>query len=208
VAPLAVLGWFLLAGAGPAAAQGERVGVQLGLPELRAPADNPSTRDKVALGRQLFFDTRLSAKGQFSCAVCHMPEKGWGDGQTVSTKADGSLNTRHSPTLFNIAYATDYYWDGRKPSLESTSEAAWINQMGAMPDVIAATLAEVPEYQRQFERVFGSGPTGAQIPQALGAFIRSEVQAGDTPWDRFLDGDDDAVSQQVIDGEKVFRDAQ
>jgi cytochrome c peroxidase len=186
---------------------GTPIPVLRGLLPANAPVASPPTPEKIALGRLLFFDTRLSGRGQFACAVCHMPERGWGDGQGVSTRDSGSVNTRHSPTMFNIFYSTEYYWDGRMPSVEATSNAAWTVQMSGVPDKVAAELALIPEYKRMFEAAFGSGPTGAQIPLALGAFIRT-IQSGDSPWDRFLAGDTSAVGQAAIDGEEVFRRVQ
>src|SRR5205809_1008088 len=67
------------------------------LGEMAVAADNPMTPDKAELGKKLFFDTRLSKTGKMSCETCHLPEKGWADGQTVSTKFDGSMNPRHTP---------------------------------------------------------------------------------------------------------------
>jgi cytochrome c peroxidase len=178
-----------------------------GLLPVTAPANNPPSAAKTELGKMLFFDTRLSDRGQFACAVCHMPEKGWGDGIKKSTRANGTVNTRHSPTMYNIFYSgTTYYWDGRKDSVEATSEAAMMTQMSGDPVAAATKLALVPEYKKRFTEVFGSGPTGPQISQALGAFIRT-IQSGDAPWDRFQAGDKTAVTQQVIDGEAVFRKA-
>src|ERR1051325_10747291 len=74
------------------------------LGEMATPADNPVTPEKVELGKKLFFDTRLSKTGKMSCETCHHPDKGWTDGEVVSTKFDGSKNTRHTPTLYNVGY--------------------------------------------------------------------------------------------------------
>jgi len=188
------------------AESGQEIPVLRGLLPIRSPISSPPSAAKVELGRLLFFDPRLSDTGVFSCAVCHMPEKGWGDGMDTSPKSSGKLNTRHTPTMFNISYAAEYYWDGRQPSVESTSMAAWTGQMGGKPDEVAAELALIPEYAERFEAVFGSGPTGDQIPLALGAFIRT-IQSGDSPWDRYQAGDKNAVSAQVVLGEQVFRNS-
>src|ERR1051325_9108853 len=74
------------------------------LSEMAVPADNPMTPDKVELGKKLFFDTRLSKTGRMSCETCHHPDKGWTDEEVVSTRFDGSKNTRHTPTLYNVGY--------------------------------------------------------------------------------------------------------
>ncbi len=188
------------------AESGQEIPVLRGLLPIRAPESSAPTAAKIELGKILFFDPRLSDTKVFSCAVCHMPEKGWGDGLDTSPKSSGKLNTRHTPTMYNISYSAEYYWDGRQPSVESTARAAWTGQMGGKPDEVAADLALIPEYKQRFEEVFGSGPTGEQIPLALGAFIRT-IQSGDSPWDRFLAGDQNAVSDQVVLGERVFREA-
>src|SRR5262245_50597386 len=82
------------------------------LGEMAIPANNPQTPDKIALGKMLFFDPRLSKSGKTSCETCHLPEKGWADGKVVSTKDDGTMNTRHTPTLYNVGYYMQWYWDG------------------------------------------------------------------------------------------------
>ncbi len=98
-----------------------------------------SPREKVALGRQLFFDKRLSADGTRSCYSCHVCEHGLTDGKPVAEGALGKVLTRSSPSLWNIAYHTEFYWDGRSPSLERQAMAAWTGgNMGAN----AATLEE------------------------------------------------------------------
>ncbi|MEM9491795.1 MAG: cytochrome c peroxidase, partial [Myxococcota bacterium] len=172
-----------------------------------APDDNPDTPEKVMLGELLFFDTRLSDKGEFACVTCHLPEKGWTDGKKLSPKHDGKLNTRHSPTLYNVAYAQQWYWDGRMPTLEAQIAAAWKGQTGATPDAIAKKLAEVPVYKAHFERAFGEGPTGDNIPKALASFVRIKIRSGNSPWDRYQAGDKDAVSEEVVKGQKVFEKA-
>ena len=111
-----------------------------GLFDPPASADNPQTPEKVALGKQLFFDKRLSKDGSASCQSCHVPEKGWTDGEKLSKKVGGAMNTRHSPTLLNVGYNDLWYWDGRADTLEKQILAAWKGQMGAEPDKIAEAV--------------------------------------------------------------------
>jgi cytochrome c peroxidase len=80
---------------------------------IPVPPNNPMTAARIALGKQLFFDTRLSRTKKMSCETCHVPEKGWTDGLALSPRFDGSMNTRHTPTLYGVAYYPDLYWDGR-----------------------------------------------------------------------------------------------
>jgi cytochrome c peroxidase len=173
------------------------------IPEVPSPAANPSTPEKVALGKQLFFDRRLSGPGNFSCETCHVREKGWTDGLPLSPRADGSPNTRHSPTLYNVAYLTTWYWDGRAPTLEAQVLAAWRVQMTADPAVVASRLAAVPAYREQFQLVFGGPPTPENIPMALAAYVRT-LRSGESPWDRYEAGDRRAVSADAVAGYQLF----
>jgi len=147
------------------------------------PSDNPLTAGKIRLGEQLFFDKRLSKTKQMSCETCHVPEKGWTDNLALSPKFDGSLNVRHSPTLYGVAFYPDLYWDGRAKGLEAQILAAWKGQMGGDPDAIAKELEAIPAYEAAFEKELGGPPTGDRIVKALASFVRT-IHAGDTPWDR------------------------
>lgn len=150
---------------------------------LPVPPDNPMTPGKIALGEQLFFDKRLSKTKAMSCETCHVPEKGWTDGLALSPKFDGSLNTRHTPTLYGAAYYPDLYWDGRSKGLEAQILAAWRGQMGADPEPVAQELSAIPAYRAAFERELGGPPTGDRVVKALATFVRT-IHAGDTPFDR------------------------
>lgn len=170
---------------------------------IPVPAENPMTAGKIKLGEQLFFDKRLSKTKTHSCETCHLPEKGWTDGQKLSTKADGSVNTRHTPTLYETAYAPDLYWDGRAKGLEAQILAAWKGQMGADPDAIAADLAAIPAYKDAFEAELGGPPTGDRIVKALAAFVRT-IHAADTPYDRLAKDAKALAKSDVGKGFKVF----
>src|SRR6266850_6973183 len=138
------------------------------------PADNPMSPEKVALGRQLFFDERLSVDGSRSCYSCHVCEHGLTDGLP---KAIGALNKqlpRSSPTLWNIGYHKEFYWDGRSPSLEKQAMAAWTGaNQGAKADEIVKTLNAIEGYKQQFQKVFSSEATPANVVKALSAFERT-----------------------------------
>jgi cytochrome c peroxidase len=150
---------------------------------IPVPPNNPMTATRIALGKQLFFDSRLSRTKKMSCETCHVPEKGWTDGLALSPRFDGSMNTRHTPTLYGVAYYPDLYWDGRSKGLEAQILAAWKGQMGADPEAIAADLNKVPEYKAAFQKEFGGEATGPRIVDALSTFVRT-IHAGDTEWDR------------------------
>jgi cytochrome c peroxidase len=150
---------------------------------IPVPPNNPMTRGKIALGEQLFFDKRLSKTKQMNCETCHVPEKGWTDGLALSPRFDGSMNTRHTPTLYEAAYYPDLYWDGRSKGLEAQILAAWKSQMGGDPEAMANELNGIAQYKAAFEKEFGGPATGPRIVEALATFVRT-IHAGDTEWDR------------------------
>jgi cytochrome c peroxidase len=176
------------------------------LGEMATPADNPITPDKVELGKKLFFDTRLSKTGKMSCESCHMPEKGWADGQTLSTKFDGSMNTRHTPTLYNVGFYKQWYWDGRAATLEGQVTAAWRSQMGGDPDAVAMTLNGIDAYKNDFQKVFNGPAAGDNIAKALATFVRT-IKSENAPWDKYEQGNKSAVSDDVVKGFAVFSDS-
>jgi cytochrome c peroxidase len=176
------------------------------LPSVVDPPENPTTPEKVALGYALFFDKRISKDGSMACENCHHPDRAWTDGQPVSAKVGGALNTRNSPTMVNLAYHTSFYWDGRMPTLEAVSNAAWTGQLGAKPEVVAQTLNGIAGYRAHFRGAFGSDATTKNVPMALASFLRA-LKSGDAPWDKFEQGDKGAVSKQAQDGFEVFRHA-
>jgi cytochrome c peroxidase len=174
------------------------------LPDPKTPENNPLTAEKVALGKQLFFDKRLSKDGTMACVSCHLPEKGWTDGKPTSQKVGGAMNTRHSPTMFNVAYNDLWYWDGRTETLEKNNEAAWKGQLGADPAVIAANIGKIPGYEVQFRTIFKENATPQNIVMALASFIRT-IRSGDSPWDRYEKGDKKAVGEDAVRGFELFR---
>lgn len=175
---------------------------------MAVPADNPLTPEKVALGRQLFFDERLSVDGTRSCYACHVCEKGLTDGLP---KAVGALNktlTRSSPTLWNIGYNKEYYWDGRSDSLEKQAMAAWTGgNMGAKDHEaeIVGKINALAGYRAQFQKVFMSDATAENMMKAIAAYERTII-SGDTDWDKFRAGDQSALSEEAKRGWQLFQD--
>lgn len=169
------------------------------------PADNPQSPEKVALGKQLYFDTRLSADGTRSCYSCHLVENGLTDGKPVAEGALGRVLTRSSPTLWNIAYHTRFYWDGRSGSLEAQARAAWTGgNMGADADAVVEELNAVPGYAEQFDAVFGGPATPDNVVQAIAAFEREAFYCGDTAYDDWRRGDPSAMSEPAMRGAELF----
>lgn len=164
---------------------------------------NPLTLAKYELGKQLFFDPRLSGTGKTACASCHLPEQAFTDGRAKSPKDDGALNTRNSPTMCNVGYLDRLYWDGRAKTLEANVVAAWKAQLGGKPDDVAKTLAAVPDYGKAFQDAFAAAPSEATIGNALASFLRA-LRSGDSAYDRFQAGQKDAMSAQAQKGMEVF----
>jgi cytochrome c peroxidase len=176
------------------------------LPAVEESRDNPTTADKVWLGYQLFFDKRLSRDGSMSCESCHHPELAWTSGKATDPKVGGAPNKRNSPSMENVAYYQSFYWDGRAPTMEAVTAAAWKGQLAADPDAIAAKLNGIIGYRAQFQRAFKEDATGKNIPMALSAFLRT-LKTGNSKWDRFEQGEGDAVSMEARRGYRVFQNA-
>jgi cytochrome c peroxidase len=173
------------------------------LPPVQNPADNLPTPEKVALGKQLFVDKRLSNSGTMACQSCHYRHLGWTDGQVLSRKDDGNLNTRHTPSLYNVGYQSAWYWDGRATTFEGQILAAWKGQMSGDPVKVAALLNAVPGYAVQFQQVFGAPASGETIAKALAAYLRTK-NSDNSPWDRFEVGQKTAVSSDAVAGQALF----
>lgn len=173
------------------------------LPPVTHPADNPASPAKTALGKQLFVDKRLSGSGQMACQGCHYRHLGWTDAQVLSKRDDGKMNTRHTPSLYNVGFQSAWYWDGRSATLEAQVLAAWRNQTGADPEKVAAALNAIPGYASQFNAVFGTGATPDAIVKALASYLRTKVST-DSPWDRHEAGQRGAVSKDAVEGFALF----
>jgi len=161
------------------------------------PADNPVTAAKVALGRQLYFDTRLSFTGRVSCNNCHNLFEGGDDDQAVSIGALGISGSRSAPSLWNVAYQTIYFWDGRARSLEDAIKAELLSStVMAMPNepTLVGRFSGLESYRRQFEEIFGvrKAVSPEHIAAALATYIRTLVTPNG-PFDRYLRGDEQAI---------------
>ncbi len=166
-------------------------------------ADNPYSAAKYELGKQLFFDPRLSGTGAMSCSSCHFPEEAFTDKRATSKKDDGGMNTRNSPTMHNVGYLDRLYWDGRAKSLEGNVGAAWKAQIGGKPEDAAKKLAAVPAYEKAFQAAFTAPPSEANVVQALATFLR-HLRSGNSAFDRFAAGDDTAISPAAKAGYELF----
>jgi cytochrome c peroxidase len=173
------------------------------------PTDNPLILAKAKLGRQLYYDHRLSGDGSRSCYSCHVVEHGLTDGLPTAIGAYEKKLTRSSPTMWNIGYHSEFYWDGRANSLEKQAKAAWTGgNMGAKNvDSVIAVINGIEGYRTQFQQVFGGEATVASIPMALATYMRTII-SDDTPWDRWQKGDSSAVDASAKRGYEVFKKAE
>lgn len=171
------------------------------------PPDNPLTSKKIDLGRQLYFDGRLSADGTVSCATCHAPDKGFSDGRPTSTGIKGQVGKRNAPVTFNRIFSQEQFWDGRSPSLEDQALGPVQNpiEMGHTLKGMVATLSAIKGYREQFRQVFGTTVTASGVAKAIAAFERSLV-CGNSAFDRYEDGDDAALSERELRGLDLFRE--
>ena len=177
-------------------------------PNNVVPASNPITKGKFELGKQLYFDPRVSKNGTVACATCHNPEKGWTDQMPVSAGIDGQLGGRSAPTVINTAYGRSMFWDGRAPSLEGQSQGPPQNpiEMGDQTyEEIITRLRQIPGYREQFERVFGTDVTLDGVSKAIATFERVAALSGDSPYDRYTaDFDNKALTDSQKRGMVLF----
>lgn len=171
------------------------------------PPDNPLTFEKIQLGRQLYFDGRLSADGTVSCATCHAPDKGFSDGRPTSKGIKGQVGGRNAPVTFNRLFSQEQFWDGRAASLEEQALGPVRNpiEMGNTLEGMVATLSAIKGYREQFKQAFGTGVTADGVAKAIAAFERSLV-CGNSAFDRYEDGDDAALSESEQQGLQLFRE--
>lgn len=190
----------------PPALDPRSLAYDLGLPQ--APASNPPSPEKIALGHQLFFDKRLSVDGSRSCYSCHLNEDGGGGHDPLAIGAEGKVLARHSPVIWNVGYLPRLYWDGRADSLEAQMKGAWAGgNMGVGKDNLekkAKEIGKIKGYQPAFAKVFPKeGATADTIAQAVSAYERTLV-CNNTAYDRFAKGDGRALSETQKVGLGLF----
>jgi cytochrome c peroxidase len=187
-----------------------QIEVPLGLPKVEVPADNPPTAATIALGRRLYYDTKLSADGTLACAGCHNPRFGFADGRRVSRGAGDQLGTRSAPTVLNAAYYPLQFWDGRAKSLEDQAAGPIANpiEMNQSHDACVDKLNGDAEYVTAFEAAFGPGRVSImRVQKAIASFERT-LLSGNSAFDRYqYGGDRNALSPSAVRGLEVFKDA-
>ncbi len=170
------------------------------------PEQNPQTPEKVELGKQLFFDRRLSGDGTMSCATCHDPEQAFSDGLEISLSYPTTRNWRNSPTLMNVAFQKYLFHDGRARSLEEQALFPMMSafEMNRNLDFVEEVIRSVPEYVDAFQKVFGGEVTRERMAMAIAAFERTLVSRN-TPLDRYLKGNQKALSDDAKKGLALFK---
>jgi cytochrome c peroxidase len=192
------------------------------MPAASEPVDNPSTPEKVELGRLLFHDPISSVDRKVACVTCHSQYWGMGDGLARSVGVGGvgapgmgrtgpTHTRRNAPTLWNAAYRTQLFWDGRVASLEDQAPVPMRNalELGRDPADVATDLAAIDEYRARFAEAFPGDAqpvSGANMARAIASFVRT-VTSDDAPYDRWVRGDARALSDEEVRGMFLFADA-
>jgi cytochrome c peroxidase len=170
------------------------------------PATNPYTPQKVALGKLLYFDTRLSGSNLLSCASCHNPGYGWSDGLAKGVGNGMQQLGRRTPTILNAAWGSIFFWDGRAPTLEAQALGP-IQSTGEMNmplEQLVGRISGVEGYRKLFAEAFpGQEITAERIADAIATFERTVV-ASRAPFDDWIDGDESAISDEAKRGFLVF----
>jgi cytochrome c peroxidase len=170
------------------------------------PQDNPPTPEKIALGERLFHERRLSADGTIACASCHNPQHAYSDGRRRARGISGVDRPRHTPKLWNLAWSKSFYWDGRAPTLETQARVPIEH-----PDEMGFQLGAATErlktggYSEAFAAAFPADPrvTADDLTKAIAAFVRTLVSP-ETRFDRWIEGDESALSAREIEGFRIF----
>lgn len=166
------------------------------------------TPEKVRLGRWLFFDARLSRDGTISCASCHVPALGFSEAKPRSTGIGGQQGTRKAPPIVNAAFPLSgaYFWDGRAASLAEQAKGPMVNpvEMGNTHEAVVRTVAGLGGYRRAFREVYRDDRLDIdRIADAIAAYEATRL-SGNSAWDRYNAGDDDALTEEAAAGMEIF----
>lgn len=173
------------------------------------PADNIGTPEKIELGKQLFFDPRLSRPGTISCNSCHNVMAGGDDSRAVSLGFKSQVGDRSAPTVWNAAFKSAQFWDGRASSLEEQAKGPIINpvEMGMENHNVAIErIRKIPGYQEAFKKVFGgkNPVTIENAVKAIAAYERTLITPN-SRFDRYIKGDKKALNAKEIAGFELFK---
>ena len=186
------------------------VGISKQLYSLSVSVGREPTVQLAALGEKLFNDKRLSVDDSLACATCHDPAKGFTDHRDNSPTSAGvhdQHGQRNAPTVLNAMFQATQFWDGRAPELEDQAKLPILNpvEMGQKsPEDVVAKVAKIPEYADAFKSLFQREPNYDDIASAIAAFERTQY-SGNSPFDHFMAGDKQAISEQAQRGFALFQ---
>jgi len=187
---------------------GHRIDIgTLGTPDLddiEYPEDEPHTDREIELGRKLFFETRLSKHNAQSCATCHNPDLGFSDGIANGIGSGGDILTRNAPHIYNLAWGSLFFWDGRAATLEEQALGPLVSdkEMQMTPSDALQRLSDIPYYKKEFTEIYGE-ISFENVGKALAAFERTFI-SDDSPFDQYIAGQDSAMSPSAIRGLDIF----
>ena len=174
----------------------------------RASDTNSLTSKKIDLGRDLFFDKRLSVDGTVSCASCHDPATAFAGRDTRAIGVENHVGTRNTPTILNSVFSKTYFWDGRASTLEEQAKQPLLNsaEMGMETEAaLVARLSAIDDYRQRFRRIFPRrGITLDNVAKAIAAYERT-LLSKDSPFDRFMEGDGNAITNNQKKGWELFK---
>lgn len=179
--------------------------------EPPSPDHNPTTEAKVELGKKLFFDPRYSATGTVSCNTCHNIMEGGDDGRPTSMGVHGRTGPRNAPTVWNAAFMSTQFWDGRAKNLEEQAKGpvqADVEMGVDKLEVALQRVASIPAYREMFREAFPNDDEPISVDngaRAVAAFERTLITPN-SPYDRYVKGDKDALSEQQVRGMKTFNE--
>jgi cytochrome c peroxidase len=170
------------------------------------PATNLSYKAKVDLGKQLYFDGRLSKSNAISCAFCHNPMTGFADPRQTSIGVGGGVGGRQSPTVYNTGHNPLQFWDGRAGSLEEQAIGPIANpvEMAETHENVVKKLGKIKGYQEQFRAVFGTEVNLQGIAEAIAAYERTIVSTN-SAFDKYVLGDSKAMDESAVRGMSLFK---
>lgn len=172
--------------------------------DIEYPDDEPHSQEEIELGKQLYFDNRLSKNNNQSCATCHNPELGFSDGIAKGIGTGGDILGRNAPHIYNLAWGATFFWDGRASTLEEQALGPIVSsmEMQMTPEVALKRINNIAGYVKQFNDVYGE-VSFENIGRAIAAFERTFI-SDNSAFDKYIAGDEKAMSPSAIRGMQVF----
>ncbi|MFI5247424.1 MAG: cytochrome-c peroxidase [Nitrospirales bacterium] len=173
---------------------------------IPTPSTNLNYKAKIDLGKQLYFDGRLSKSGAIPCAFCHNPGTGFADPRQTSIGIGGGVGGRQAPTVYNTAFNHLQFWDGRARSLEEQAIGPIQNpiEMGETHENVVSKLKKIKGYQQQFRAVFGTEVSLQGIAEAIAAYERTVISTNSS-FDKYVAGDPKAMDESAVRGMALFK---